>query len=138
MLSVACVSECEKERQRHNERAPRHLENSPMKMQLDGQKSLQLSLSLTLFLSLSPSLLSFSDCLEFPYFLSLRHLSWPPGYTHACPPVGTYERERQKERMGALGRDIISVTYPPTPTPPRPLSVPRFRFFNLHPQRTST
>lgn len=44
LVSAYC-SMCERMRYRHNERAPRHLENSPMKTQLDVQKALHLSLS---------------------------------------------------------------------------------------------
>lgn len=65
----------EREIKRNNKRAPRHLENSPMKTQSDGQKTLHLSLSLRC--SLFPSFNTFSQS---PYFLCLLHQKSPPGY----------------------------------------------------------
>lgn len=92
VVVCACVCEREKESQRkvevkrekrvrereikrNNKRAPRHLENSPMKTQSDGQKTLHLSLSLRC--SLFPSFNTFSQS---PYFLCLLHQKSPPGY----------------------------------------------------------
>lgn len=69
--------------ERHNKRAPRHLENSPMKTQLDGQKTLCLSLLYALPLSLlrRSSFYTFLwSHFSFVYFISLGLLALSKQY----------------------------------------------------------
>lgn len=122
-----CERERKKEIERHIKRAPRHLENSPMKRQLDGQKTLYRFLSIT---SLHLASSHYLSAIFYKSLISLLfHLNRPPSFIQACPQTERWER--QKERMWAPGKDTTSVT---RLTPLFPL----FQFTPPPPQSTTS